>query len=225
MRKRITTRLVERLQPPEVGSRIVWDGQVPGFGARVTGQGVKAFVLQYTLHGRERSSTIGRYPEWSVEDARERALTWRRAISEGHDPLEERRATRSDRTLREVAAEYLRYGQTYKRASSLRNERHLLNGLVLPRLGQHQLKAVGKRDIEQLHSQLQATPYQANRVLAMLNKMFNLAMDWGLRSDNPVRASTSTSGRFGSRWNNSNSSTRPSTPMTTKTPPTPSASW
>jgi integrase len=187
MRKRITTRLVERLQPPEVGSQIVWDGQVPGFGARVTGRGVKAFVLQYTLHGRERSSTIGRYPEWSVEDAREKALVWRRAISEGHDPLEERRAAREELTFRELAKEYLGHPQTYKRASSQRNERYLLSGILLPRLGTFQVKAIGRRDVEALHASLQATPYQANRVLALLSYMFNKAIDWGWVTMNPVK--------------------------------------
>lgn len=185
MRKRITTRLVERLQPPEVGSTIVWDGQVPGFGARVTAGGIKAFLLQYTLHGRERSSTIGRYPEWPVEDARQRALVWRRAVSEGKDPTEERKA---DRTLLDLSREFIKHGQTYKRASSIKNERYLLDGIVLPRLGTFQLKAVGRKDVEQLHAQLQATPYQANRVLAMLSKMFNLGKTWGwCQGDNPVK--------------------------------------
>ena len=30
-------------------------------------------------------------------------------------------------------------------------------------------------------------PYQANRVLAFLSKMFNLAVKWGWRTDNPVK--------------------------------------
>ena len=40
-----------------------------------------------------------------------------------------------------------------------------------------------------LHQDMQATPYQANRTLAVLSKMFNLAELWGMRPDgsNPCR--------------------------------------
>ncbi len=44
-------------------------------------------------------------------------------------------------------------------------------------------------DVVRFHNSLGKTPYQANRVLAVLSKMFNLAERWGLRPDgsNPVR--------------------------------------
>ena len=40
-----------------------------------------------------------------------------------------------------------------------------------------------------LHHDIRETPYQANRTLGVLSKMFNLAEVWGLRSDgtNPCR--------------------------------------
>ena len=31
------------------------------------------------------------------------------------------------------------------------------------------------------------TPYQANRVLALMSKMFSVAVNWGWRGDNPVK--------------------------------------
>ncbi len=49
------------------------------------------------------------------------------------------------------------------------------------------MRAVGQRDIERLHGSLKDTPYQANRVLALLSKMFRLAAEWNWREDNPVR--------------------------------------
>ena len=46
-----------------------------------------------------------------------------------------------------------------------------------------------RRDIAELHHKARATPYQANRTLGVLSKMFNLAEVWGLRPDgsNPCR--------------------------------------
>ena len=49
------------------------------------------------------------------------------------------------------------------------------------------MTAVGRREIEGLHAAMQDRPYQANRVLALLSKMFNLALQWGWRGDNPVK--------------------------------------
>ena len=46
---------------------------------------------------------------------------------------------------------------------------------------------VRRPDIEKLHNGLRRTPYMANRLLALLSKMFNLAVAWGWRADNPVR--------------------------------------
>src|ERR1700731_2501740 len=70
-------RLVRELPAPASGNRITYDrgGKEPvkGFGIRVTAAGAKAFVLNYTIAGRERRLTIGGYPAWSVAAAREQA--------------------------------------------------------------------------------------------------------------------------------------------------------
>ena len=40
-----------------------------------------------------------------------------------------------------------------------------------------------RRDIVELHHKFRDKPYQANRTLAVLLKMFHLAEIWGLRPD------------------------------------------
>ena len=51
------------------------------------------------------------------------------------------------------------------------------------------MAALARRDIAGLHHRMRPTPGAANRVLALLSKMFNLAEQWGLRPDgsNPCR--------------------------------------
>ena len=48
---------------------------------------------------------------------------------------------------------------------------------------------IQRSDIAALHHDLRDTPYQANRTLGVLSKMFNLAELWDLRPDgsNPCR--------------------------------------
>ena len=51
---KLTKRTVDAAKPPK-GSQafdIVWDTEIPGFGLRITKAGIKAYILQYRIHGR-----------------------------------------------------------------------------------------------------------------------------------------------------------------------------
>jgi hypothetical protein len=88
--------------------------------------------------------------------------------------------------MRDLASDYLeKYAGPKKRPKSVRDDRAMLDNIVLPKLGSQKVTAVGRREIEGLHAAMQDRPYQANRVLALLSKMFNLAGQWGWRGDNP----------------------------------------
>ncbi len=65
----------------------IFDTDVIGFAARVQASGARTFTIDYRHAGRQRRMTIGRWPEWSVTAARERAKELRRTIDEGQDPL------------------------------------------------------------------------------------------------------------------------------------------
>lgn len=184
---RIVQRTIAKLAAPKQGNRIKWDAEIPGFGVRITSAGVIAFVLDYRIAGRKRRYTIGRFPELTATAARERALQLRGRILDGHDPLEARTQGRAEPTVGELATEYIdRYAVTHKRPSSLRNDRQMIDGIIRPRIGGLRLGAVSKRDIEALHASLKGTPYRANRILALLSKMFSLAIEWEWRTDNPA---------------------------------------
>jgi len=60
---------------------------------------------------------------------------------------------------------------------------------ILPRLGRRKVAEITRADVHDLHRELADRPYQANRVLALLSKMLNLAEAWGYRPDgsNPCR--------------------------------------
>jgi integrase len=188
MRDHITQKLAKRLQPPAQGNRIVYDGAIRGFGVRTTAGGAIAFILNYHVHGRERRFTIGRWPEMTAEMARAEALRLREAIRQGHDPLAERERARGVPTMADLGGEYLeRHAKVFKRPLSIRDDRRLLTAIILPRLGRFQASALTRGDVENLHRQFRSTPVQANRVLALLSKMFSLAIKWGWTRDNPAR--------------------------------------
>jgi integrase len=191
MPQKLSEKIIKNLTPPEQGNCITYDTQIPGFGVRVTSAGAVSFVLNYWVHGRERRITIGKHPEWTVLAARNRALDLRREINDGEDPLEKRKQERTSPTMNALAEEFFeRHVLAHKRPSSIRNDREMLEGIILPKLGQLRVEAVGKHDLEDLHQELKATPYRGNRVLALLSTMFAYAIEKGWRPDNPARGIT-----------------------------------
>ena len=65
----------------------VFDTEVIGFAVRVQASGARTFTIDYRHAGRQRRMNIGRWPEWSVTAARERAKELRRAHRRGARPF------------------------------------------------------------------------------------------------------------------------------------------
>ena len=70
-RVHLTDVAVKALKAPEKGQLTYWDKSTPGFGVRVSVGGAKSFVLMQGTN--RRRTTIGRYPDVSLRDARDEA--------------------------------------------------------------------------------------------------------------------------------------------------------
>src|SRR5262245_26773942 len=101
MSERLTKKIVETVNLPTTGALTLWDSdpKARGFGLRVYAGGAKSFFINYRIAGRERRHTIGSYPTWSVDAARERAKELRRKVDNGHDPAGEKRDRRTAPTM------------------------------------------------------------------------------------------------------------------------------
>ena len=73
--------------------------------------------------------------------------------------------------------------------SSAKLYRRALDKFILPAYGNLAVAAVEREHVSELHYRLRDIPYQANRVLEIESKLFNLAELWGLRREggNPCR--------------------------------------
>lgn len=71
----------------------------------------------------------------------------------------------------------------------MKSDETILRLHILPTLGTKKAVAVTRTDISKLHHAMRSTPGAANRTLALLSKMMNLAEKWGVRPDgtNPCR--------------------------------------
>jgi len=183
-------RFVRGLPAPPRGNRVHYDrgkDAVKGFGVRITAAGAKSFVLNYTIAGRERRMTIGAYPAWTVAAAREQAKSLRRQVDVGEDPLEEREAERAAPTVAELCDRYLAEHASRKRTGE--GDRSMVERFVRPRLGSRKVGAITFDDLDGLHRKVtrENGPYTANRIAALLSKMFALSIRWRMRTDNPAK--------------------------------------
>ncbi|PZU20633.1 MAG: integrase [Shinella sp.] len=180
---KITKRLIDAT---EAGERdvFVWDSDLVGFGLKVTPAGKKLFVLQYRTGRRSRRMTLGAFGTLTAEQGRSLAQTALRQVARGDDPMSERDIKRAEKSTGELLDEFLKLHVDSKLKSRSANEYRRLTDRLLPkRFLRMPITDLTRADVSQIHNKLAATPYQANRLLAVLRKFFNWCEAQGFRPD------------------------------------------
>jgi len=184
---RITQQSVKNLVTGKPVAKIVWDEELRGFGVRLTEAGTITYVLDYYFGGVKRRYCIGRHPEFTPDTARAKAMALKVDIANGHNPLAERHAWKDEPTLKKLADAWLEDASKRKRESSLRDDRRMLNSIILPKLGDKRLDEIEGKNITLLHESLRPSPYQANRVVALLSSIFNYGIADKWTTENPAK--------------------------------------
>ncbi|WJI76591.1 MULTISPECIES: site-specific integrase [unclassified Mesorhizobium] len=181
--------IIKALPAPASGNKITYDDDVKGFGIRVTKAGARAFILNYrTRSGLERRYTIGSFPDWKSGPAREEAKNLKKQIDVGADPMGQVAAARDAKTVGDLCDRFEKEHLTKKRHSTARDYKALIKNHILPALKNKKVAEVEFTDIDSLHRKISKTaPYLANRAVAVLSKMFGLAIKWRWRTDNPAK--------------------------------------
>jgi integrase len=189
MKLRLTKSSVDDIEPA-TRDMYAWDDKTPGFGVKVTPAGARIYVLKYRASGAQRWIVLGRHGDITVDQARTKAIKFRGTIADGDDPALARDKSAGEPTINEFADRYLaEYAEPHKKPRSVEEDRRNLALHVRPALGTLKISAVTRRDVLKLHHAMHSTPTAANRVQALLSKMFELAEEWGLRAEasNPCR--------------------------------------
>lgn len=208
MKAHLTERNAKTFKPGPRNT-IVYDDGVIGFGLRITQAGARAFVLDYLFEARKRRLTIGSWPDWSVAAAREQAKRYKREIDQGRDPLAQRDERRIAPTIKDLIERYLDEHGPRLSKDYARDQRNMLNKYVLSKWRDRKVIDIRPADVDALLAEIakgrarpskaktkqkrlkplapsKPTPIQANRVGGIIRKMFNLAIRWEMRTDNPA---------------------------------------
>ena len=209
MRDKITKRSVDAIEP-SLRDMFLWDTEIPGFGCKVTPKGARIYMLQYSRGGRDHRLTIGRHGvEFTAEQARNEARRLRGLIASGENPALTRSRERSMPTVADLGARYLEeYARPHKKPSAFAQDQRNLQNHVIPLIGSLKTSEIERQDIARAMREIAAgktakdekTKFQgrrivrggeivANRVHALLSKIFQLAEDWKFRpaGSNPCR--------------------------------------
>lgn len=173
---------------PAKGQRFIFDDHrdAPrGFGLRITAAGGKAFILKYSIDGRERRKTVGDWPTWTLEAARAEARELVQSIAKGNDPLEEKRRRRAEPLVKDLATEWLDKAATgLKSEGAIRG--YILNDVVAA-IGNMKVTDVRRRDvIEIVEAKAEKTPRAAAQVLLYARRLMDYATDRDIIPANPL---------------------------------------
>jgi integrase len=205
---RLTKSTIERVKyEGSDGSRDVrWDDAMPGFGIRIYPSGRKAFVLSYRIGTKKRLMALGDFDPLgpSLDEFRKRARRELNKLEEGKDPLEEKKRIVQAKTFGDLLDRYINDYAKRRKKTWMKDQRRF--ELYIPKEWRNRKAGhITYTDISDLHSKIgdRGAPYEANRLVEVLRKAFNLAPKWNIIDPtlpNPARGIERFPERKRKRW-------------------------
>ena len=191
MAKKLTALKVEQARANPRKRIEIPDAGKPGLYLVIQPSKKKSWAVRYRFKGQAKKLTLDGFP--SLATARKLAQEALDAVAEGSDPAAEKRAKKyadtSSDLFSAVAADFVeRHAKRNTRASSVRLTEQWLNKDVLPRWGHKRVQDITKRDVLDLLDAVidRGGGLSANRVLAVVRKLFNWAVQRGIISVSPA---------------------------------------
>jgi integrase len=176
---KLTDQYISGLKAPPSGRAEFPDELVTGLRLRI-GANSKTWVLRARVNEKVINATLGRYPALSLAKAREAARS-RLIAYEQDDPV------RSKLSIEIVATDFIeRHCKPKNRRWE--DQQAMLNRYVLPRWKGRDIGDVRKRDVVQLIDAVidGGVTVMANRVLAVVHKLFAWAVSRDIIEHNPA---------------------------------------
>lgn len=195
MAVRLTVPFVENAKAEEK-RREIGDVIVPGLWLVVQPSGAKSWAVRYRVEGRPIKLTLGSFPLLGLADARDQTREVLAKIAKGEDPAREKRETRTIQFSPAVASpnrdrwEYVRDEYLKRDASGLRSFEQIERLLKKETAAWNgrRIQDIGRRDVVELLDAItdRGAPIQANRILALVRRLFNWSIGRGIVTANPA---------------------------------------
>ena len=166
----------------------VADIKQPALKCRITPNGVKTFIVCKFYQGSCVRTTLGRFGDITVKNARLLAIRHLQQFSQGINPNAEKRKLHDEMTLDALWEKYLTdYARVFTAKKTVENNISIYRRRF-SRWGQKPLSAINRHEIEALILKLRRTEgiSAANKSLTLIRHIFNKASEWGWEGRNPT---------------------------------------
>lgn len=182
-----TKSLISSLPTPKTGRDYYKDSKEKGLALYVTNNEAKSFYLRKRINGKDEKIIIGSFPEISIENARKLALKIKSEVAQGKNPMEQKQALKQEITFKELFQEYMeRYSRREKKSWKY-DDREV--NRFLSHWFNRKISTISKHEVQLLHEKTRDNNglYQANRLLERIRAIYNKAIEWGWKGENPTK--------------------------------------
>ena len=157
----------------------------------ITPAGGKLWRLKYRFGGAEKLMALGRYPDITLAQARERRDEARKQLAEGIDPMAERKGNRDPKSgtpFSEVAELWLAHWSPDKTSRHARTVKERIKANILPAIGSRPVSEIEAPELVAMAQSIQARGANevAKRVLQTSGQIFRFAITHGHAKRNPA---------------------------------------
>ena len=173
-----TVKNLNELLSAKKGSRdTYYDTNVVGLSLRVTGTGIKSFVVRKFMNNKAVRTTLGRYPAMTITQARVAARAALNTISSGVNPNHQKTAQRiKSITLQEVMQDYLSSRKHALKPKTIKDYQIIFNSYLLE-WANKELVNITRSMVVKKHTTIgDKSIYRANATMRLLRALFNFAM-------------------------------------------------
>lgn len=182
---------VRSAKPKEKPQKLADGG---GLYLLITPTGSKWWRLKYRFDGKEKSLSLGVYPDTGLKEAREKRDAARKLLAAGVDPGENRKAARAARALEETNSFEVVAREWFAKQESVWAESH--SSKVIRRLEADVFPWIGKRSMDSLTApdllavlrkvEGRGAVDTAHRILQNFGQVFRYAVATGRATSNPA---------------------------------------
>jgi len=178
---------LDSLKLPDKNKRhYFYDTKIKGLELMVTDQGTKSFKVYRKFNGKPVRVTLGKYPEMTIENARNEAQRVIADMISGKNPNEEKKNIRSETTFGEMFKIFMERHSKITKKSWIADEQDVPR--FLSQWFKKKLSTISKQEIQLIHERVRVENglYQANRLLERIKAIYNKAIEWGWSGTNPA---------------------------------------
>lgn len=177
---------IEKLLPPNKGVSTYCDTGFKGLKLYVTANGIKTFFIRKMVDGHDERFILGRFPDLSIQNARDKALLTLSSLATGVNPNKAKKENRAEQKLGELFIEFMERYSKKEKKSWIYDQREIPK--FYSEWFKRRLSDIKKTEIQRKHEQIRDENglYQANRCLERLRAMYNKAIEWGWNGENPT---------------------------------------